>query len=189
MSIENIKTVIVELERAGVAFERGLSDGELYEIQRIYGIIFPRVWRELYMRGVPSGEGFPRWGDFSEENVSIIKSLIRKPYDMLLHDVQHGFWLPAWGERPGADETGTRFAEVTKDAPPLFPVFGHRYAPCLDVVDDPPVISTVGRDTIYYGCDIADYVRREFCGEDGEFRVRPHIPFWGDIIDFTENGR
>jgi hypothetical protein len=48
---------------------------------------------------------------------------------------------------------------------------------------DPPVISTVGRDTICYGVTLMDYLLSEFCDGGTAFEEMkvPYIPLWSDI--------
>ena len=67
--------------------------------------------------------------------------------------------------------------ELTASAPTLLPVYSHRYVSMLENIIDPPVISTVGIDTIIYGKNLIDYLQNEF--------VKPQIdpiPFWNSII-------
>ena len=67
--------------------------------------------------------------------------------------------------------------ELTASAPTLLPIYSHRYVPMLENIIDPPVISTVGIDTIMYGKNQFDYLQNEFI----KSQIDP-IPFWNGII-------
>ena len=81
------------------------------------------------------------------------------------------------------------FDELSSQAPKLIPIYSHRYLPIIDGEDDPPVISVVGSDIIYYGCNLSDYFNREFFGGKGAISIpmNNRIPFWSDIIDYNIN--
>ena len=117
-----------------------------------------------------------RWDDFSPENVAAIRQRMRDPYEWLKRDIERGFWLPAWGEKT--------IEELFENAPVLLPIFLHRYMPVLNEAD-PPVISTVGRDTICYGLTLEDYLLREFCHGGVAFEPMeiPCIPLWDDLLN------
>ena len=97
------------------------------------------------------------------------------PYQWLRRDIEKGFWLPSWD--------GKTVEELFENAPKLIPIYSHRYVPVLDHAD-PPVISTVGRDTVCYGVCLEDYLLREFCGGGIAFEEMnvPYIPLWSDIL-------
>ena len=187
---QNTMEIINRLKGKGIQFLDGLTEAEIQKIEAIYDIRFPGSLRGFYGFGVPFSEDeheFPRWADFSEGNVAKIKERIEKPIQWLLFHVKMDFWLPNWGNRPkSADEAIGQFMEIATASPRLVPVYGHRYMPCLDGINDPPVISTVGRDTIYYGSNLREYWQNEFRDDGEEFIVSPnnlHIPFWSDIMN------
>ena len=69
--------------------------------------------------------------------------------------------------------------------PTLVTLYSHRYLPA-DVSDTGyPVFSVYQTDTIYYGCDILDYLEREFAGRRAEplRRVDQRIPFWSALAE------
>ncbi len=45
--------------------------------------------------------------------------------------------------------------------PELVPIFGHRFVPAIPTLTHAPVFSVHQTDVIYYGSDVADYVRNE----------------------------
>lgn len=80
------------------------------------------------------------------------------------------------------------FSRLISGSPKLIPVFGHRYMPLIGGCENPPVISTVGRDTIFYGAALEDYLETEFiCREYRKINADalPYIPVWTDIIQHT----
>ena len=184
-------SAITEMLKAhGVRFDGGLTEQEFTKIEQIYGVSFPKSLRDFYSEGVPTSDdtnAFPRWRDFSDENIAAIKSRITEPYEWLRDDVvKNGFWLPIWGERSVTSEAaGLLYDAVIKTAPVLIPVYSHRYIPATDGINDPPVISTVGCDTIYYGSGLENYLHREFMPEGYKLPLGDcaTIPFWSDIIN------
>lgn len=116
----------------------------------------------------------------------LTQDALAAPLKNLKDSVKDGFWIEEWGERPkDEDEAVAKFSEIADNAPMLIPVYGHRYVPVIEGVDDPPVISVAGSDIIYYGCNLVDYLRREFLGKKGAIEREniTRIPFWSDIID------
>ena len=179
--------IIEKMKSCGVEFSTGLSESDLRRIENVYGIRFPRVLREFYANGVPRAVwvyDFPQWQDFSEKNVSSIIERINAPYEWVLADLKRDRWLSRSGVRPDTDEEiESVFAEKIKSAPVMIPVCGHRYVPLIDGIDDPPVISIVGCDSIFYGSSLEDYLRREFNMETDDMDECAHVPFWSDIIE------
>jgi hypothetical protein len=176
------------LKEKGIQFTEGLTEIETHRVEEIYDIRFPESLRRFYSFGVPFSENeheFPRWADFSEANIAKIKERIEAPIQWLLNYVKRDFWLPSWGKRAkSTDKAIKQFTQIAMKSPRLIPVYLHRYMPWLDGVDDPPVISTVGRDTIYYGRNLQEYLQNEFLG-NGHFTIPEncmYIPFWSDII-------
>lgn len=136
--------IVEKLREKGLQFSQGLTDSEIQQIETIYDIKFPKSLRNFYREGVPVSEAeyeFPRWSDFSADNISCIKKYwIEGPIDRLLpHIKREGYWIPEWGERPErAEDAAAEFAKTAQKAPKLIPVFGNKYLPILDGVDVPP---------------------------------------------------
>ena len=185
------------LKEHGVHFAPGLTDAEFAEIEGFYDIRFPKALREFYSVGLPVSsdppeppptlrwDWFPRWNDFSEESVAVIRRQMEWPLTGILDDVENGCWMKAWGERPANMEERlevcrTVFAERS---PKLIPVYVRSYVPQMDAEDDPPVISVYGLDTLYYGYNLADYLHRHFVEHSHEVsKPDVTIPFWHNII-------
>jgi len=168
-------------------FEDKLTAIEKNRIEELYGFKFPNSLKGFYREGMPSSEGeeFPRWHDFSEENVEKIKARMNAPLAWLKRDIENGFWIDKWGERPEDKEAlAERIEEILALSPVLIPIYSHRYMPAISEIDA-PVISTVGRDTICYGKNLEDYLRHEFLGESSSAGAM-EIPLWSDIIEWGE---
>lgn len=72
--------------------------------------------------------------------------------------------------------------------PVLVPLFSHRFLPAAPCEARSPVFSVYGPDTIYYGSDLADYLRREFGGVKGALNSRPtHVTFWSELAEGRED--
>jgi hypothetical protein len=72
-------------------------------------------------------------------------------------------------------------------APRLIPLDGHRYLPETPHERGNPVFSVYQSDVIYYGADLADWVRREDLGWDVGIPIDParppkEIPFWSEAV-------
>ena len=189
--MENYRFILKHLEAKGYFVADGMTEEERGRVEEIYGFRFPQALADFYSCGVPclsSAIPFPLWKDFNENNVRAIKKMIEDPIDWLKQDVKGGFWLESWGKRPeNEDEAMEVFSRVVAKAPKLIPIYSHRYVPVIEGVDDPPVISTVGMDTIIYGANLSEYLQNEFLG--GKLSTAPavNIPFWSEIIEKAAN--
>ncbi len=189
------------LKEHGVHFAPGLTEEELAKAEKFYDIRFPKALREFYAVGLPVStdppnppptlrwDWFPLWNDFSEESVAIIRDQMEWPLTGILYDVENGYWMKAWGERPEKMEDRLAVCRVVfgKRSPKLIPVYVRSYVPQMDE-DDPPVISVYGLDTLYYGENLADYLRRRFVEHSHQVsRPAVTVPFWDNIITGGSN--
>jgi hypothetical protein len=72
------------------------------------------------------------------------------------------------------------------EAPRLIPVAGHRYMPAEPELTGNPVFSVYQTDIIYYGDDLATYLRCEFnrlSYTDAVHESLRRIRFWSDLVD------
>jgi hypothetical protein len=168
----------------------GMKIGQINAVENTYGITFPTSLADFYSCGVPMPKAplsdFPDWNNLDPQNISDIKKRISAPIDNLRYAVKKDFWINAWGERPENDKDALAiFDSLAEKAPKLIPIYSHRYIPLIEGVDDPPIISAAGRDIIYYGCNLSDYMNREFVST--KTPIDPDkiisIPFWSDIIE------
>ena len=183
INMERYLNIISHMKKKGIEFSRGLSGEEIEKIENVYDFKFPAELAEFYTCGLPKGEQFPIWNDFSEENVRAITDRMAFPINALRGDVEDWFWLDKWGDDPDTKEEALAiFDEIAARSPKMIPIFGHRYMPAFDGA---PVISTVGRDTIYYGRDLAEYLQHEFLN----IKLSPckkkikRIILWSDVIE------
>ncbi|WP_441251339.1 hypothetical protein [Kitasatospora sp. McL0602] len=163
----------------------GLSDAEIEAAEERFGFRFAADHRLFLQAGLPLGRGWPDWrgGDADE-----LRGHLERPRDGVLFDVKHGFWYPGWGEKPEDRREALRLAETRLgDAPQLVPVFSHRYLPGIAGQSGHPVLSVHQTDIIYYGNDLADYLRHEFGGSASDLgRARASVPFWSYFLGDDE---
>lgn len=167
------------------------DENTLCRVETVYGVTLPGTLRNYYLSyGFPRERnegrrpGFPHWYDFSPETVKENRRKMSAPYRFLKAEALDWYWNPAWGKKPASEEEAARvFDEKASEAPKLFPFFGHRYLPLIDGIGDPPVLSSVGSDTIVYGKDFQSYLNAEFAGAeiDGGTDLTL-LPFWDSII-------
>ncbi len=174
------------LDRLPCQVDRGMTQVELDGVETRYGIRFAADHRVLLGAGVPVGAGWPNWRDADHGD---LRGRLDWPVQGVLFDVEHnGFWHGGWGRPPEAVGERVRIAraELT-GVPQLIPVFGHRYLPGIAGQVGHPVLSVYETDIIYYGADLADYLRREWLGYDAEDdRDRgacSNVPFWTGIVE------
>ncbi|MFT7535518.1 MAG: hypothetical protein ACI85K_001471 [Hyphomicrobiaceae bacterium] len=144
-----------------VAFDPGLTDAEVAQIELQHGFRFPPDLRAFLQTALPIGPGFPEWrGD----NVRSPTAWMRGVKEGIFFDVEHNaFWLEEWTARPYSDVAAIEAAAAFLDkAPLLIPVFGHRMLCCEPLTAGNPVLSLHQADVIYYGYDLEDYLRHEF---------------------------
>ena len=200
--MDTIRDWTETMRAAGVRFLPGLTEEELCRAEGLYGIRFPVPLRALLAAGLPcawdreygvpmseeqKAAMFPRWNDFTPSNVTRLRGRLAEPILWLRRDVTAGgFWVRTWGDRPtDPDAAAERFDRLAEEAPRLIPLSGHRYVPSLSsaVPDDPPVFSSVGRDTIRYGADFGEWIGLEF--REGAKKTTDGgmtIPFWDEVV-------
>lgn len=181
-------TIVSQMKLQGINFLPAVEDDVIEKIQSVYHFTFPQSMRDLLKLGLPYQEGtdlFPIWTDFSEENQLKIRQRLQAPIEWLGADVKNGYWNPSWGKRPSEEDVALVFHQMIASAPILIPIYSHRYLPVVENMENPPVISAVGSDIIYYGSDLAEYLENEFIAKKITRKVKDkgRIPFWGDLIN------
>jgi hypothetical protein len=159
------------------SWSRRYTQRELDDAQERYCLRFPPDLIAMLLERQPA-PGY----DWKSEN-DTVRQMLAWPLEVLLFDVENGFWWPDWGERPDRPEARNEVVESSlKAAPRLIPIIGHRFIPEEPSIEGNPVFSMHGFDTIYYGANLAEYLSNEFEGlhEIGSTR---HIPFWSDIVE------
>ena len=186
-TISVIDNNVIYLIKQLADYECGLNDREIDLIENLYAIRFPKALKDFLHQGTAISDndgGFPDWRNLSLDNVESIKKRINAPYNWLKRDVlKYGYWSKSWGKRPeNPAAVQSKFMSISENAPLLIPIYSHRYMPVLDGVDDPPIISTVGRDTVYYGHNLEEYLEAEFLKKRVTTSNYTYIPFWSEII-------
>jgi len=176
--------IIQQLESRGIKFDAGLSGVEITAAERCFAFRFPSDLREFLQTALPSGKPFPNWRSGDE---AVLRDWFDLPRQGILFDVErNGFWLEEWGPIPASMQEALRAAnDLVQAAPKLIPIYIHRMMPEEPLSAGNPVFSVHQTDIIYYGFDLADYLRHEFALDGREpwpAEMRP-IRFW-DIDRF-----
>lgn len=206
---------VEHMQKAGVVFEAGLTDPEIDVVERNYGFTFPpdlrlflqaalpvtleryiKQWDETELDGrFPNWRKYPTPPPFTPDDVAQIRAYNLSFY--VFHFVPEGIffdasyqkppvWRAHWGERPDdADQRLERIRQLVKQAPPLIPIYSHRYLPTRPLQDGNPIFSIMQTDIIYYGDDLADYLYYEFKVPRPEWTAKQprYIEFWSDLCD------
>jgi len=187
-----LTTLIDAMRQEGIVFERGLAPGELADIEARYEFRFPPDLREFLSIGLPVSDDFPNWrtGRITwRSNSKSISDHLNWPYRGMCFDIENnGFWMRDWEARPEGLQKAFEIArKIVKAAPPLIPVFSHRYLPAEPLAAGNPIISVYQTDIIYYGRDLRTYLTHEFelCDIDHATATEDsrRIRFWSDVID------
>ncbi|MFD8708041.1 hypothetical protein ACFV1W_36600 [Kitasatospora sp. NPDC059648] len=171
------------LLRAGIG--PGLSEQELDDVEARFGFRFAADHQVFLSAGLPHGSrGWPDWRHGDPED---LRERLSLPVEGVLFDVEHnGFWHPTWGPRPEAVPDALRTARgELATVPQLVPVYGHRYLPGPGTHGEAghPVLSVHQTDIVYYGNDLADYLRHEFTGGPSEpSHARATVDFWSHLV-------
>ena len=178
------------LKDNGVAFAAGLTDNEIAATASRYGFRFPPDLQTFLQAGLPCGDQFPDWRNGDEDG---LRHWLDLPRRGILFDVEHGFWLDDWGDRPATVAEARQTAgELIAAAPPLIPVYKHRMMPSEPHLPGNPVFSVHQADIIWYGVDLRDYLIHEFLTRE-DIGIWPipesirKVPFW-DVKQF-QNAR
>ncbi len=179
---------LVRQRGLNVAFEPGLSDAELAQIEHGIGIRLPPDLAGLLRTTVPTSTGppggFPKWRSDPLE----LRRLVRRPLEELVWAIEHGgpgMWPARWGPRPAhpGDVAVVALARLAK-VPRLIPLFGHRYIPASPHEEGNPVFSVVGYDVVCYGSNLENYIENEFARRPGsqlQLGTTKRIPLWSEL--------
>jgi hypothetical protein len=178
--------------RACCEIDQGLSDAEFDRIEREYGFEFADDHRGFLSVGLPVRQPFEEgqtweqpWPDWRNADPDALRKHLAWPVDNLLGDVEYGHWRPEWGDRPETADAAVEAARIPLAAvPQMVPVYAHRFLPAGSGTFGHPVLSMRGRDTIYYGADLLDYIGQEFGASDRPESWDPQatVAFWRDYV-------
>lgn len=175
---------IALMKQQGVEFAEGLSSDEIVEIEKHYGIRFPKSLKEFLMEALPVSRGFYNWRDLSADNTDFIEQMIRYPLDSFENFASEVDWCEEWGNEPETKQELEHIIRTRlKSAPMLIPIYSHRYIPAYS--DAPPVFSVHGVDLVYYGENLEQYLQVEFgWKKHNQLKMEDidYIPFWSDVV-------
>jgi hypothetical protein len=168
-----------------VDLQPGLTDGELARVERQFGFEFADDHRAFLAAALPVG---PSWPDWRNGDPAALRDRLNWPVHGVLFDVEHWYWHESWGQRP--DNRGEALATAKRHlaaVPQMVPVFGHRYLPAGRGTSGHPVLSMYQTDIIFYGLDLADYMRQEFGGPEPDPDTARRTPeatveFWRSLV-------
>jgi hypothetical protein len=174
------------LKSANVSVAPGLTADEFARVEREFGFRFPPDLREFLSMGLPDSG---HWVDWRNGNPAAIRARLAWPLEGICFDIErNAFWLDQWGTMPKDLNDALRIAQqAVADAPPLIPIFSHRYLPACPTESGNPVLSVYGTDIIYYGSNLLDYFQNEFRNVFGRLRHQiagkpREIPFWSCLV-------
>ncbi|MFF3209142.1 hypothetical protein ACFYYB_00640 [Streptomyces sp. NPDC002886] len=160
----------------------GLGERELDAVERRFGFTFSADHRVFLSAGLPRGSR--NWPDWRSGDPEDLAGRLSRPVEGVLFDVEHnGFWHPAWSPKPTGTSEALRIARTELAAvPQLVPVYSHRYLPGTAGEHGHPVLSVQQTDVIFYGNDLADYVRHEFTGRASGPPAHSTVGFWSYFL-------
>jgi len=194
----------------GAAWQEGLSDRQIQDIEGRWGILFPSDYR-LFLRVLHAQKrraAFYAHGkgrrvidkgwvffDCRKDEVAIRGELERLPERIVDGIRERGLWLNAWGAKPAAaGGLKRRIVELVHRAPPLLPVSSGNYI--VSGPDPSPVFSLHPRTFEFWisAPTFAEFAFREFSpyvspatGTRWEAllpasrRKEPVLPLWSDL--------
>jgi hypothetical protein len=144
----------------GFTWTGGYREADLLAIEAHEGLPFPPDYR-LFLATLGASTGEPRFYDWRTD-LEAIHAARSAVVDGILHDVDNGIWLSAWGPRPTTiDQRRRTIAANIQAAPRLLPIVGHRYLVAEPCRPGNPVLSIVGTDAIVYGADLRAFLLAE----------------------------
>lgn len=188
MAVDTWSGIVAQLREHGIEFEVGLTESEVAATEACFGFRFPPDLRAFLQTALPRGKKFPDWRSGDR---AALREWLELPLQGILFDIEHnGFWLEEWAPVPQTLAEAARIAsDLVVAAPVLIPIYAHRMMATEPHAAGNPVFSVHQTDIIYYGFDLADYLRHDFHlggREPWPENIRP-IRFWD--LDRFQNVR
>lgn len=175
---------IHSLRERGVEFTTGLSARDLATIEATFAVPLPTELATFLAAGLPVGAGWADW----QSGASAVQEEARAWIDQAFSfDIENnGYWHPLFGERPADTAQAVQTAlEVVRAAPPLIPIYGHRFLATVPLVGPRAVLSVwQAIDSVPYGNDLADYFANEFGIPRPAWAAAsaPLVPVWEELF-------
>jgi hypothetical protein len=164
-----LEQLVQQLKYNGAAFEEGLTDAEIQNIEAKNGFFFPSDLKAFLQYALPVSieqhgriDYFPRWRLNPD---SLVKTFQKNLLNGIIWQLEHNnrFWLERWGTKPSnLTEAAAIIRRDYETAPILVPVYGHRCIASRPKAAGNPVFSIVGIDIIIYGTNLLNYFKKEF---------------------------
>ena len=176
---------VAALRAGGVEFADGLTPEDFDRITDAFGVATPPELERLLTVGVPVSPKWARWAEGADLVAEESRSWIDRAFTFDI--VNDQYWHSLFGERPtdNADAIETALTFV-HSAPPLFPIYGHRFLATSPADGSRAVLSVwQAVDSIVYGNDLADYLGREFgiARPTWSATTKPQVPIWERLLD------
>lgn len=159
----------------------GLSVREFNSIEEQLGFRLPEDFRFLFGNLQDPGRVFFPWSTFRKDDYDASMTWV---WHGIAFDIEHGLWLDRWGERPAGLAEAQEIAKADFVTwPPPLPIYGHRFLAAEPCRSGNPIFSIKQTDVIYYGSDLAHYLRNEFLPDpqaQGEVR---RIEVWSGFAE------
>ena len=165
------KTIIERMKEKNIVFEKGLTKKDFDKIEKTFNVRFPKEIREFLSYGMPVGEFFYNWRDFSKENIEAIKGFQKTIEDSFLFDFEHNDFAGDFKDKfPNAKnkkELEKCVLDYLHASPKLIPFYGHRCF--LDGMDDMPMVPFwQPTDSVICGNNFEDFIEKEFFNKHKE---------------------
>lgn len=165
-------------------FSSGLTETELQRAEGTFALQFPEDLRFLLANAMPLGEKFPDW-----KKPQSVEKQFSWPWHGIVFDIEHNsVWPTAWGSRPEKlKDQLSRARQWFETAPKLIPLVGHRYIAATPTSSGNPILSVYQTDIVYYGANLADWIRTEFHGHPLEQLGAPdEVPGWSNAMHWRD---
>ncbi len=178
------ESVISALAERDVDVSTGLSTDDLKEIGDAFGTALPNELALVLRVGVPVSPKWAKWKDGPEVVATETREWLHRAFAF---DIEHGYWHEHLGHHPADTKHAIAQAqEVIDRAPPLIPIYAHRFLATEPATGTRAVLSVwQAVDSIFYGNDLADYFAREFGIDRPSWAADkpPSVPVWQDLFD------